>query len=777
MLYPLVESALPEDLIKEWERTRSRVENKVKPNILGNLLEFLRSEVESDERLQLARSGFAKDQEFQRIKPKDKIPTAACINPSPELDAKILLSPRNSSTLLLTVLVKIINKDRSLIIRGLFDTGAQRSFIKKDIVDKLGLEPVDQEMLSHGLLGGSETKQKSHNVYNITLQSLCSNFRHNISVLDEKKICGAIPRVSNPNIFPILKRKNIELSDTGEATPEIDLLIGADYLGVLLTGSIEHIDKNLVAIKTKLGWTLQGKQTKQSKSLENIIYVANLDLTELWSLDAIGIRDPVEIKSRQVADEETVEFFRKTIKRNEDKRYEVCLPWKSGCPELESNKELATKRLMSTTKTLIRSGHLSEYDDVFNEWIREGIIEIVNKDKNKGHYLPHHPVIKTGDTTTKIRPVFDASAKDSKGNYIKKAFLQISLNPKDRDYFKFLWWKDFSRREELIPLRHCRVVFGASPSPFLLEATIAHHLENVSDGRKETARQLQKSFYVDNCIPSLETREEAAKFISEAKELMSTAKFDLRGWVTSAEIVEETKKRYIPILGLSWDTENDELSCNSAIKISEENITKRTLLSIAQRIYDPIGFTSPTALIPKIILQKHGKEKLIGMIDASEASYAACIFLRAEYKGKVSAQLVASKSRVSPTKEITIPRLELLGALILSRLYCQVTDGLEVNFNEVYFWTDSTVVLTWIKRDSSWNTFVRNRITEIRKYTNSDNWHFVPGHMNPADLPSRGCDAKILLKSKWWEGPEWLSKSQEYWPLNEKQIIDENSVE
>ncbi|XP_055944345.1 uncharacterized protein LOC129975315 [Argiope bruennichi] len=205
-------------------------------------------------------------------------------------------------------------------------------------------------------------------------------------------------------MFPILKRKNIELSDTGEDTPEIDLLIGADYLGVLLTGSIEHIDKNLVAIKTKLGWTVQGKQTKQSKSLENIIYVANLDLTELWSLDAIGIRDPVEIKSRQVADEETVEFFRKTIKRNEDKRYEVCLPWKSGYPELESNKELATKRLMSTTKNLIRSEHLSEYDDVFNEWIREGIIEIVNEDKNKGHYLPHHPVIKTGDTTTKIRP-------------------------------------------------------------------------------------------------------------------------------------------------------------------------------------------------------------------------------------------------------------------------------------------------------------------------------------------------------------------------------------
>ncbi|XP_035205477.1 uncharacterized protein LOC118180503 [Stegodyphus dumicola] len=282
-------------------------------------------------------------------------------------------------------------------------------------------------MMSHVLFGGSETKQESHNVYNITLQSLCSNF-----------------------------------NDTGEYVPEIGLLIGADYLGALLTGRIEPIDNNLVAIKTKLGWTLQGKQRNYSKSLESIVYANNLDLTELWSLDVIGIRCPAEVKSRQVTDEETVDFFRKT-KRNEDKRYEVCLPWKSGRTELETNKELATIRLISTTKNLIRSGHLREYDDVFNERVRDGIIEIVDKDEKRGHYLPHHPVIKTGATTTKIRPVFETSTKDFIGNSlnnclekgpnllelvpklimqfrknairvtsdIKKAFLQISLNRRD----------------------------------------------------------------------------------------------------------------------------------------------------------------------------------------------------------------------------------------------------------------------------------------------------------------------------------------------------------
>nr|XP_015920904.1 uncharacterized protein LOC107449773 [Parasteatoda tepidariorum] len=79
VLYPLVESALPEDLIKEWERTRSKVDDKDDANILSSLLGFLRSEVESEERLQLARSGFGRNQELPMFAMRDKIPTASCI--------------------------------------------------------------------------------------------------------------------------------------------------------------------------------------------------------------------------------------------------------------------------------------------------------------------------------------------------------------------------------------------------------------------------------------------------------------------------------------------------------------------------------------------------------------------------------------------------------------------------------------------------------------------------------------------------------------------------
>ena len=137
--------------------------------------------------------------------------------------------------------------------------------------------------------------------------------------------------------------------------------------------------------------------------------------------------------------------------------------------------------------------------------------------------------------------------------------------------------------------------------------------------------------------------------------------------------------------------------------------------------------------------------------------------------------LLAAKARVAPLKQVTIPRLELLAATIGARLYTSVKTSLSGDF-ESFFWTDSSTVLSWIKRKEEWSTFVWNRVSEIRDLTSVESWRHVPGSINPADCPSRGCSPKQLLESQWWEGPKWLYSEAKNWPVAKEEVDDEEVV-
>jgi len=250
-------------------------------------------------------------------------------------------------------------------------------------------------------------------------------------------------------------------------------------------------------------------------------------------------------------------------------------------------------------------------------------------------------------------------------------------------------------------------------------------------------------------------------------------------------------------------------------------ITRRTILSVAQRVFDPIGFTCPISLCPKLLLQQCWALKgewdqevpddvrkgflrwlqdlpllqevkiprwLMGVservlscslhtfCDASKTAYAAVVFIRFKYSSCVQVQLIQAKSRVAPVKTVTIPRLELLAATIGTRLATSIVKELEQKDIALFFWSDSSAVITWIKRDDQWAVFVWNRVQEIRNLTSKDSWRHVPGVMNPADLPSRGCTVHQLIQSRWWEGPDWLKLPAQDWPSGEPQP-DEEIVE
>jgi hypothetical protein len=238
------------------------------------------------------------------------------------------------------------------------------------------------------------------------------------------------------------------------------------------------------------------------------------------------------------------------------------------------------------------------------------------------------------------------------------------------------------------------------------------------------------------------------------------------------------------------------------------------MLSLAQRVFDPIGFTCPILLRHKFLLQKCWEVKgdwdqevpedvknyflfwlrelplleevriprwlkgieesvlncsLHTFCDASKAAYAAAVFVRTEYSICVQVQLVQARSRVSPLKQLTIPRLKLLDATIGAGLAVSVKKETEQSKPSLFFWSDSYTVIAWIQKEDSCGVFLWNRIQEIRSLTTKEAWRHVPCAMNPVDLPSRGCSVRQLLDSKWWEGPPWFKLPPEDWPSGESQ--------
>ncbi|GFV97506.1 integrase catalytic domain-containing protein [Trichonephila clavipes] len=148
-------------------------------------------------------------------------------------------------------------------------------------------------------------------------------------------------------------------------------------------------------------------------------------------------------------------------------------------------------------------------------------------------------------------------------------------------------------------------------------------------------------------------------------------------------------------------------------------------------------------------------------LDSSEKAYGSSIYLKSiSALGEVKVCLVTSKSRVSPLKQISIPRLELCGAVLAAKLM-EVKEALNLHITAVHFWSDSTIVISWIHRESrELKTFVANRVSKIHQLSSCDQWHHIASEQNPAEVLSRGLLPEELRDdSLRWHGPELLLQS------------------
>ena len=158
--------------------------------------------------------------------------------------------------------------------------------------------------------------------------------------------------------------------------------------------------------------------------------------------------------------------------------------------------------------------------------------------------------------------------------------------------------------------------------------------------------------------------------------------------------------------------------------------------------------------------------RLIGFCDASSRAYAAVIYLRITSElHQVQVKFLSAKTRVAPISGLTIPRLELLSALLLSKLANNVKSALQsqLDLDDPICFTDSKVSLFWIQGlDHEWKHFVENRVITIRSLVAPQHWKHCPGKDNPADIPSRGASVSDLAENPLWlHGPEWIHSSEE----------------
>lgn len=779
--------------------------------------------------------------------------------------------------LLQTVLVRLYNDDGSdyRVVRLLFDSGSQGTSVRADVADELNLQKTGQVWSRKVLYGGSVTNKQKHNKFNIKLASVDGKVRRNLTALDEQDICGQLRRVPTGPWLKELANKNIWMSDFISDSEEIQVLVGSDYYGQLMTGRIVHLKCGLTAMESVCGWTLSGSiPAEDSLSLMSVstALVNCNSIQDLWNLEALGIRDSGEVKSKSEREVATQEHFQETVTRNDEGRYSVLLPWVEEGQPIPSNRLVAEKRLESTTRKLKQTGNFESYIQIFQEWLKEGFIEIVqnpNQDENS-HDLPHRAVFKPESLTTPVRPVFDASCKIGRSpslndclekgpnllelipallvrfrekkvgviSDVRKAFQMIEVEESDRDFLRFLWWEE-NEDSKIQVFRHKRVVFGVNSSPFLLGAVLEKHLKEVSGPHESIAKKLLKSLYVDNCVTSVNSEEEYQNFKQISTHLLADAKMELRQWECSAvegsgvgyPAIREcglepdgsyTHQELSSVLGMKWQKVEDKLQVDIPYEQLPEKITKRVILSMVQKLFDPLGFLAPTTLIPKLILQQTWEKKSswddelsaemkkefiswwstvqelkkvhiprhafgIAVVqpeeiqfhcfgDAPKKAYSAAIFVRVQHGDEISVQLLQAKSRVAPLKSLTIPRLELMASVITTRLASSVKSALSMEAATTYFWTDSSTALAWIRRNNEWGTFVGNRVKEICSSSLVSQWNFVPGKMNPADLPSRGCSPSQLLSCCWWEGPDWLRKSAEHWPTHFEPEADEDLV-
>ena len=783
-------------------------------------------------------------------------------------------SPTSTQVALRTVPVTLRSGRRSVTVNALLDDGSTQSYLNSAVAAELGIQAESKPLTVATLNGQTRTFQTMP--VHVQLESCDSTFRCELHATTADRVTGDLQAVDWQVNGPQWRHlQTIPFPSVGKHT-HVDVLIGVDHPGVHTSlAEVRGTTGEPIARLTPLGWTCIGppsptakvcafsgfaqtffvqKQKHQDTELNHLV-------RQLWEVDGHShLAPPRQLLTKPEAEAvQRVERSCTVI----DGRYQVTLPWKDDAEQtsLPDSYPMALRRLEHTERRLRRDPEIAEsYSRTIRQYADKGYIVKAEHDSDQpAWYLPHFAVLRPDKETTKTRIVFDASAAVDGVSLnsrlhagpklqrdlvevltrfrkkpvaavcdISEMYLQISLEPDQRRYHRFLW-RDLDNDRPPDVYEFQRVVFGVNASPFLAQYVTQQHARTNADTLPLAADAVLSSTYMDDTMTSVEDSRTARQLYDELTMLWQKAGLHARKWLSNSTDVlaaippadrvgqlsldDGELLPSVKTLGLLWKSATDEFSYSyRPVDVNAAAVTKRSFLKRIAKIFDPLGLITPFTVRAKTLLQqmwlagcdwdepvteaqndqairwfselpalstvtvprclRQGNDAptattLHVFTDASEQAYGAVGYLRHEYpNGSVSCRIVSSKVRVAPLTATSIPRLELMGAVIGLRIAEATARALEVPLQEVHFWTDSQNVLGWIRNASRhFKPFVANRVGEIHRVTEPSQWQHVATKSNPADLLTRGLTATQLAECDlWWNGPPFLVEPEDAWP-------------
>ena len=381
-------------------------------------------------------------------------------------------------------------------------------------------------------------------------------------------------------------------------------------------------------------------------------------LQRFWEIEEISRSSTVLTHDEQVA----IDNFSHTHVYAAG-RYIVTLPRKPDVTKLGNSRAQALQRFHANERSLIRKGIWESFQQVVQEYLDLGHAQLVpmpalQLPPEYSYYMPMHGVVKESSSTTKLRVVFDASAKTTSGislndtlmvgptlypnitdillrfrtypvavsSDISKMYRAVELCETDRDFHRFLWRPD--KTSPVKDYQMSRVTFGVASSPYVAIQSLQQTAHDFGDSFQLAKPHVFSSMYVDDCLAGADTPQAAIELYKQLRQLLLKGGFDLRKWRSSCKEVldaidpsmhdpapiktlsDSNMVQHAKALGMVWDSTEDLLYVSVGGDTNSHCSTKREIISSIAKTFDVLGWMAPAIVIMKVLFQHLWELKL-----------------------------------------------------------------------------------------------------------------------------------------------------------------------